>query len=176
MVAVVRGGVWLVGVAVTVSGGVVWRPSHRIKGPTFSPPSGSCPGRWKVSSAAPGLEAGRRWPGRSGCGNWDSASFLSHSSPAAASGSCWAVAETVSGAHVRSQGTGDPTSIKAGPEAGLFGEWYCLYFNSKPLSPPGLWSVASKIWGFGSLSVDGTRLTSPVKSLLLGLQPGDRIS
>lgn len=33
------------------------------------------------------------------------------------------------GAHVRSQGPGDPTSIKAGPEAGLFGEWYCLYFN-----------------------------------------------
>lgn len=33
--------------------------------------------------------------------------------------------------------------------------------------------MASKIWGFGSLSVDGARLTPPVKSLLLGLQPGD---
>lgn len=79
VVAVVRGGCGLWTWQSLFVVGVVWRPSHRIKGPTFSPPSGSRPGRWKGLQCWPGLEAGPRWPGRSGCGNWGSASFLSHS-------------------------------------------------------------------------------------------------
>ena len=79
VVATVRGGCGLWAWQAQFAVGVVWRLSYCIRGPTFSPPSGSRAGRWKGLQRWTGLEAGLRWPGRSSCGNWGSASFLSHS-------------------------------------------------------------------------------------------------